>query len=186
MLRLTPENGNMVRPSRFIPILETTGLIYDVGYWVLKQAVMAHKELIMKGFPPLRFSVNVSGVQFKRENFIDDVSEIIEESQIDPQYIELELTESSLSENISNITEIISKLKKLGVSIAIDDFGKGYSSLHRLEAIPFDRIKIDKSITDSIDSESRKTIVTEMVISLAKAFKAHTTKVLKQRIRWIF
>ena len=103
------------------------------------------------------------------------VSKIIEEGQIEPKYIELEITEGALSENLSDTIEKISELKKLGVNIAIDDFGKGYSSLHRLEAIPFDRIKIDKSITDNIDSERKKSIVTETVISLAKAFRAHTT-----------
>ncbi|MDI9461102.1 MAG: EAL domain-containing protein [Bacillota bacterium] len=175
LLRLTSENDTIVKPSRFIPILETTGLIYDVGYWVLKQTVITHQGLIMKGFLPIRFSVNVSGVQFKKHDFVDGVSRIIEESQVDPQYVELEITESALSENLSDIAEKISKLKMLGVSVAIDDFGKGYSSLHRLEAIPFDRIKIDKSITANIDSDRRKSIVTETVISLAKAFKAHTT-----------
>lgn len=175
LLRLTLKDDKRVEPYRFIPILETTGLIYDVGYWVLRQSIRAHQRLVMKGFPPLRFSVNVSAVQFKRYDFVDVVARIIKESQIDSKYIEIELTESALSENLSDTIERISELKKLGVSVAIDDFGKGYSSLHRLEAIPFDRIKIDKSITDNIGLKREKAIVTEMVISLAKAFKAHTT-----------
>jgi len=176
LLRLTPENGKILEPpNRFIPILETTGLINDVGAWVLKESIAAHQRLVMKGFKPLRFSVNISAVQLQRHDFVDSVSKIIEESQIDPKYIELEITEGALSENISDTIEKISELKKLGISVAIDDFGKGYSSLHRLEAIPFDRIKIDKSITDNIDSERRKTIITETVISLAKAFRAYTT-----------
>ena len=77
LLRLTSENDTIVKPSRFIPILETTGLIYDVGYWVLKQTVITHQGLIMKGFLPIRFSVNVSGVQFKKHDFVDGVSRII-------------------------------------------------------------------------------------------------------------
>ena len=175
LLRLTSEDNKIVDPDRFIPILETTGLIYDVGAWALKQSIMAHQRLVMKGFPPLRFSVNVSAVQFQRFNFVDAISKIIEECQIESQYIELELTESALSENLSEMIEKVSELKKLGVSIAIDDFGKGYSSLHRLEAIPFDRIKIDKSITDNINLGRRTNIVTEMIISLANAFKTYTT-----------
>ena len=175
LLRLTSEDNKMIDPSRFIPILETTGLIYDVGAWVLKQSIIAHKRLVMKGFPPLRFSVNVSAVQFQRFDFVDAVSKIIEEYQIESQYIELEITEGALSENLSDTIEKVLELKKLGISIAIDDFGKGYSSLHRLETIPFDRIKIDKSITDNINLERRKNIVIEMVVSLAKAFKAYTT-----------
>ncbi|MGI6580145.1 MAG: EAL domain-containing protein [Saccharofermentanales bacterium] len=175
LLRLTSEDDKIVEPSRFIPILETTGSIYDVGYWVLKQSILAHQRLVMKGFPPLRFSINVSAVQFQRYDFMDAVSKIIEENQIDPQYIEFELTESALVGNLSDTIEKVTGLKKLGVSVAIDDFGKGYSSLHRLEAIPFDRIKIDKSITDNINSEKKQTIVTETVILLAKAFRAYTT-----------
>ncbi len=176
LLRLTPENGKILEPpNRFIPILETTGLINDVGAWVLKQSIAAHQRLVMKGFEPLRFSVNISAVQLQRNDFVDSVSKIIKESQIEPKYIELEITEGALSENLSDTIEKISELKKLGVSIALDDFGKGYSSLHRLEAIPFDRIKIDKSITDNIDLERKKATITEMVVSLAKAFNAHTT-----------
>ena len=105
---------------------------------MLEQSITAHKRLIMKGFPPLRFSVNVSAVQFQRHDFVDSVSKIVEEGQIEPKYIELEITEGALSENLSDTIEKISELKKLGVSVAIDDFGKGYSSLHRLEAIPFE------------------------------------------------
>ncbi|NLM00501.1 MAG: EAL domain-containing protein, partial [Treponema sp.] len=150
LLRLTPENGKRIGPDRFIPILENTGLIYDVGYWVLKQSIIAHQQLIENGFPPLRFSVNVSAVQFRKDDFVKIISNILQSSQIDPQYIELELTESAISEDLSETIEKMLQLKKLGVTVAIDDFGKGYSSLHRLEAMPFDRIKIDKSITDRI------------------------------------
>ena len=175
LLRLTYEDDKIVEPSKFIPILETTGLIYDVGYWVLKQSILAHQGLVMKGFPPLRFSINVSAVQFQRYDFVDAVSKTIEENPINPRYIELELTESALIGKLSDTIEKVTELKNLGVSVAIDDFGRGYSSLHRLEAIPFDRIKIDKSIIDNIDLKRKKATVTEMVVSLAKAFNAHTT-----------
>ncbi len=175
LLRLRQVDDRKVGPDRFVPILESTGLIYDVGNWVLKQSILTHQRLVMKGFPPFRFSVNVSAAQFQKHDLVDVVSEIIEESQIDPQYIELELTEGALVENLADTVEKISGLKKLGVSVAIDDFGRGHSSLHRLYAIPFDRIKIDKSITDNIGSGRKQTIVTKTVIALAQAFNAHTT-----------
>lgn len=175
LLRLKPVGNKRVEPDRFVPILETTGLIHDVGNWVLEQSLREHKRLTSKGFSPLRFSVNVSVVQFRRSDFVDVVAKIIKESGVDPKYIELEITESALSENLPDMAEEMLKLKKLGTSIAIDDFGKGYSSLHRLESIPFDRIKIDKSIIDNIDLERKDTTVVEVVVSLAKAFKAHTT-----------
>ncbi|NMA93606.1 MAG: EAL domain-containing protein, partial [Clostridiales bacterium] len=174
LLRLKDEDGKIVGPSRFVPILERTGLIYDVGQWVLRESIATHQRLVRKGFPPLRFSVNVSVLQFRRRDFVDIVSKIIEESRIDPQYIELELTESSLSDNLPETAEKIEELKKLGVSVAIDDFGKGYSSLHRLEIIHFDRIKIDKSIINNITLEPARGVVTKMIISLAEALDVYT------------
>jgi diguanylate cyclase (GGDEF)-like protein len=175
LLRLKPDGSKKVGPDRFVPILESTGLIHDVGSWVLEQSLKEHKRLVLKGFLPLRFSVNVSVVQLQRDDFIDTVAKIIKESQVDPKYIELEITEGALSEKLSDTIEKMVKLKKLGISVAIDDFGRGYSSLHRLESIPFDRIKIDKSITDNIYSERKKVTMAEIVVSLAKAFKAYTT-----------
>lgn len=175
LLRLKAQGDKIVSPERFVSILETTGLIYDVGHWVLRESIAAHQRLLNEGLPPIRCSVNVSVIQFKNQDFVEAVSKIIEESQIDPQYIELEITESALSENISDAAEKMSELKKLGLSIAIDDFGRGYSSLHRLESVPFDRIKIDKGITGNIDLNGGKNIITEMIISLARAFEAQTT-----------
>ena len=175
LLRLKPNGSKKIGPDIFVPILETTGLIHDVGSWVLKQSIREHNRLVSKGFLPLRFSVNVSVVQFQRDDFVDVVAKIIKESGIDPKYIELEITEGALSENFADTVEKMSKLKKVGISFAIDDFGKGYSSLHRLESIPFNRIKIDKSITDNIDLKRKDTTVAEIVVLLAKAFKAYTT-----------
>ena len=175
LLRWTVEDDRRVPPDRFIPILEQTGLIYDVGLWVLEQALLEHNRLIAKGFPPLRFSVNLSVVQFEGENFISDVAKIIKESRVDPKYIELEITESLLSENLMDIVKKLSKLKEIGISLAIDDFGKGYSSLHRLEMVPFDRIKIDKSIVDDIVLKKKKIVIVKTIVSLAKDLMASVT-----------
>jgi EAL domain-containing protein (putative c-di-GMP-specific phosphodiesterase class I) len=146
-----------------------------VGSWVLKEALEEHNRLVAKGFPPLRFSINLSVVQFQSEDFIPDVTKIIEQSGVDPKYIELEITESFFSENPTEIIELLYKLKGLGVSIAIDDFGKEYSSLNRLNRIPFDRIKIDKDIISYFDLERKRAPVTEGIILLAKFFNASIT-----------
>ena len=138
------------------------------------ESIATHQRLIRNGFPPLRFSVNVSVLQFKRHDFVDSVAKILAKSLIDPQYIELELTESSLSDNLMETVEKILELKELGVSVAIDVFGKGYSSLNRLEAIPFDRIKIDKSIINNITLNPKRSVVVKMIISLAEALKTRT------------
>jgi len=175
LLRWMTDGNKRVPPDRFIPILEQTGLIYDVGLWVLEQALLEHNRLVATGFPPLRFSVNLSVVQFRREDFICDFTKIIEESGIDPKYIELEITESLFSEDPADVLSKLYKLKALGVSIAIDDFGSGYSSLNRLKLIPFDRIKIDKDIIDYINLERKAAPITESIILLAKTFKASVT-----------
>ena len=175
LLRWTVDGTERVPPDRFIPILEHTGLIYDVGLWVLEQALQEHNRLIAKGFPPLRVSVNLSVVQFQREEFIPDFAKIIEESGADPKYIELEITESLFSKDPEDVLNKIYKLKDLGVRIAIDDFGKGYSSLSRLKVVPFDRIKIDKEIIDYIDLERKLAPLTEIIILLARTFKAGIT-----------
>jgi diguanylate cyclase (GGDEF)-like protein len=175
LLRWTNDDNERIPPDRFIPILEQTGLIHDVGSWVLKEALEEHNRLVAKGFPPLRFSINLSVVQFQSEDFIPDVTKIVEQSGVDPKYIELEITESFFSENPTEIIELLYKLKGLGVSIAIDDFGKEYSSLNRLNRIPFDRIKIDKDIISYFDLERKRAPVTEGIILLAKFFNASIT-----------
>ncbi len=175
LLRWTTDDNNRIPPDRFIPILEQTGLIYDVGLWVLEQALQEHNRLIKKGFPPIRVSINLSVVQFRKKEFVLDVSKIIKESKVDPKYIELEITESSLSKNPEDVIEKLNQLKELGIKIAIDDFGKGYSSLHRLELIPFDRIKIDKSIIDDIILKRKKVVIVKTIVSLARDFMAEIT-----------
>ncbi|MGI6671046.1 MAG: putative bifunctional diguanylate cyclase/phosphodiesterase [Christensenellales bacterium] len=175
LLRWTSDGTRRVPPDKFIPILEQTGLIYNVGLWVLEQTLQEHNRLIAKGFPPLRVSVNLSVVQFQEEEFISDVRKIIEESGVDPKYIELEITESLFSKDPEDVMKKLHQLKGLGVSIAIDDFGKGYSSLNRLKRVPFDRLKIDKEIIDYIDAEREKAPITEIVIQLGKAFRAAIT-----------
>jgi EAL domain-containing protein (putative c-di-GMP-specific phosphodiesterase class I) len=146
-----------------------------VGLWVLEQALREHNRLIANGFPPLRVSVNLSVVQFHEEGFILDLTKIIKESQVDPRYLELEITESLFSEKTAEILVKLNTLKEMGVRIAVDDFGKGYSSLNRLRLVPFDRIKIDKEITDNIDVDNKAVSITENIVSLAKAFNASIT-----------
>lgn len=175
MLRWTTDGQRRVPPDRFIPILEQTGLIYDVGLWVLKQALQEHNRLVEKGFSPLRVSVNLSVVQFQNKDFVSDVSKIIKESRVEPKYIELEITESLFSKNPAEVIQKLHQLKELGVRVAIDDFGREYSSLNRLKLVPFDRIKIDKDIIDYIDLERKKAPITQVIILLARAFQAVIT-----------
>ena len=175
LLRWTTDDNRRIPPNRFIPMLEQTGLIYDVGLWVLEEALKEHRKLVEKGFSPLRVSVNLSVVQFEGENFISDFTRVIKGSGVDPEYIELEITESLFSKDPTEVLEKLFKLKELGIKIAIDDFGSGYSSLNRLKLIPFDRIKIDKAIIDHIDLDEKSAPITKTIILLAEAFKAGIT-----------
>ncbi len=175
LLRWNYDVDKRIRPDIFIPILEKTGLIHEVGLWVLEQTLKEHNRLVANGFQPLRFSVNISIVQFRKDDFVPEVIKLITESKVDPKYIELEITESFLSTNFADTIKKLSQLKEFGVSIAIDDFGKGYSSFHRLELVPFDRIKIDKSIVDDIIKVKKKTVIVQTIVSLAKALMADTT-----------
>lgn len=169
-------NGNQrISPGRFIPILEQTGLIYEVGIWVLEQSLRDHKRLLEKGFGPLRFAINVSLVQLTKDEFVSDFERIIRESGVDPKYIELEITESVFSKNIMNVVAKLFELRELGMSIAIDDFGSGYSSLNRLSKIPFDRIKVDRELVKYIGLERKRASITEITILLAKTFDAGIT-----------
>ena len=175
LLRWTTDDNTRIPPNRFIPMLEQTGLIYDVGLWVLEEALKEHRKLVEKGFSPLRVSVNLSVVQFEGEDFISDFTRVIKGSGVDPEYIELEITESLFSKDPTEVLEKLFKLKELGIKIAIDDFGSGYSSLNRLKLVPFDRIKIDKSIIDNIDLDEKSAPITKTIILLAEAFKAGIT-----------
>ena len=175
LLRWTTADNKRIPPDIFIPILEQTGLIHDVGYWVLEQALQEHNRLISKGFPPLRFSVNLSIVQFKKEDFIPNVSRIIAQSRANPKCIELEITESMLSQNFAETIGQLSQLKDLGVNIAIDDFGRGYSSLHRLGLVPFSRIKIDKSIIDNVTTKSKEAAIAKVIVTLSRNLGADIT-----------
>lgn len=112
LLRWKSGGKDIIPPSRFVPMLEQTGLIYDVGLWVLEQALQEHNRLVAKGFPPLRFSVNLSVVQFRREELIIDFTKIIERSGVDPKYIELEITESVFTENFEDLIEKLHKFKE--------------------------------------------------------------------------
>ncbi len=103
---------------------------------MLKQALQEHNRLVEKGFSPLRVSVNLSVVQFQNKDFVSDVSKIIKESRVEPKYIELEITESLFSKNPAEVIQKITSIKELGVRVAIDDFGREYSSLNRLKLVP--------------------------------------------------
>ena len=148
-----PKRG-IVSPLEFIPLLEQSGMILQAGDWVLNEACRLNKQWQEQGLEPIRVSVNVSSVQFKNENFIESIKLALQESGLDAQYLEIELTESCLMENVVDNIEVLNEIKKMGVTISVDDFGTGYSSLSYLNRFPIDILKIDRSFIQNVQDKT--------------------------------
>ena len=148
-----PERG-IVSPVEFIPMLEESGMIVEVGDWVLRESCRLNKLWQEQGLDPLRVSVNVSSVQFKQGDFIERIELALKESGLHPDYLEVELTESCLMDDVTKNIDILHEIKKMGVAISIDDFGTGYSSLSYLKKFPIDTLKIDRSFITNVQDRS--------------------------------
>ena len=158
-----------ISPAQFIPIAEESGLIEDLSAWALRAACAQNKQWQESGYLPIRMAVNVSGRQFRQRDFIDVVDRILEETGLDPRWLEMEVTEKILMENVSETILTLNELKSRHISLAIDDFGTGYSSLSYLRQFPIDRLKIDRSFVANITSNADDAAIVSAVISLAKS-----------------
>ena len=167
LMRIQNDRLGKLSPSEFIPIAEESGLITELSSWLIREACNFSKELITLGYNPRPVSVNISSVQINRPGFISMLSEILEETQLPPQYLELEITESTLVSSIMDATKLLSNLQELGVKISLDDFGTGYSSLNYLTKMPIDTLKIDKSFIDNICTNEKDAQIAESIIQLA-------------------
>ncbi|HEY9861543.1 MAG TPA: EAL domain-containing protein [Candidatus Obscuribacterales bacterium] len=163
-----PERG-LVPPADFIPVAEETGLIVPIGQWVLRQA--CHQlytwQQLMSSPWPLIVSVNLSSRQFRQPDLVDQVSQILEETHLNPRYLKLEITESVVMENAEVATMMLQQLKSLGIQLAIDDFGTGYSSLSYLHRFPIDTLKIDRSFINRIDIDGENLEIARTIVTLA-------------------
>ena len=162
-----PQLG-MVLPGKFIPIAEQTGLIIPIGDWVLRTACAQNKLWQSAGFYPIRIGVNLSAKQFQNDTLIKDVEDILRETGLECKYLEFEITESAVMRDRGHIAKILSTFKKMGIHIAIDDFGTEYSSLNYLKQLPIDRIKIPITFIKSIDVDPKDEAITKAIIILAK------------------
>ncbi|HBL14592.1 MAG TPA: GGDEF domain-containing response regulator [Cyanobacteria bacterium UBA11162] len=162
-----PERG-FISPDKFIPLAEETGLIIPIGEWVLQTACQEIKNWHRAGFSSLRLAVNLSARQFNQSNFRQRLVSILMASDLHPKYLELELTESMLVENIEVGIRRLNALRALGVEIAIDDFGTGYSSLNYLQQFPFDVLKVDQGFVRNIMNNSNRAAITKAIIQMAK------------------
>lgn len=157
-------------PTKFIPLAEETGLIISIGEWVLEMACREGKKWLDLGYPPIMIAVNVSGKQFQQDNFADKVKEILRKTQFNPQYLEIEITESILMQDSEKTETIIKELSSLGVKFSLDDFGTGYSSLSYLKKFPFNFIKIDKSFVTDLVTNFQDQALVSAIITLAKGY----------------
>jgi diguanylate cyclase (GGDEF)-like protein len=148
-----PERG-LVSPVEFIPLLEESGMIVEAGDWVLRESCRLNKLWQDQGLDPLRVSVNVSSVQFKRGDFIERIELALKETGLSSKYLEVELTESCLMDDVTKNIDVLHEIKKMGVAISIDDFGTGYSSLSYLKKFPIDTLKIDRSFITNVQDKS--------------------------------
>jgi EAL domain-containing protein (putative c-di-GMP-specific phosphodiesterase class I) len=172
LLRWHHTERGMVSPAEFIPVAEDTGIILELGEWVLITACAQLKswmELadrgVIKQFPTI--SVNVSPRQFRQQNFLQRVQQVIEQSNVDPRCVELELTESMLIDDIEDTAHKMEQLARLGVRLAIDDFGTGYSSLHYLKKLQLHRIKIDQSFVRNVHTDAGSAVIVKTIILMA-------------------
>lgn len=159
----------LVSPALFIPLLEELGLIVEVGHWILKAACRQNAQWQTDGLPPMRIAVNLSAQQFYRGDIVRSVKQALEEAKLAPEWLDLELTESLTLDDTETTLRIMSELKELGVSLSLDDFGTGWSSLSYLRRFPIDRIKIDRSFMRDVTTQPNAAAVVQSILHLAQS-----------------
>lgn len=167
LIRWNHPTRGVILPIDFIPLAENTGLINKIGQWVLETACRQNKLWQESNMPPIRIAVNIGAQQFKQPNLVDLVMEVLTKTGLQPEYLELELTENILLNHVES-GEKISQLRKLGVFIALDDFGTGYSSLNYIRHIPLDRLKIDQSFVKNININRDDEVIIQAIITMAQ------------------
>lgn len=162
-----PQKG-LISPAQFIPIAEETGLIVPIGEWVLRSACAQNMAWQEAGYPPRRVSVNLSVRQFRQTNLVHTIARILRETGLEPNWLELEITESMAMEDVDFTIMILRDLKEMGIKLSIDDFGTGFSSLNYLKRFPLDTLKIDKSFVGDIGTTPDGAEIVTAIVSLAQ------------------
>ena len=171
LLRWMHPGMGMISPTKFIPLAEETGLIVQIGAWVLHAACAQNRAWQQEGLPPLRVAVNLSALQFAQSELHATIVGVLEDTGLPPELLELEITESVTMENPEHAAMLLKKLKALGISLAIDDFGTGYSSLSYLKRFPIDSVKIDRSFIKDIPDDEDDVAITQAVIAMAHSLR---------------
>ena len=167
LIRWQQPQVGLVSPAEFIPLAEDTGLIVPIGEWVLRNACLQAKRWQDAGFAPMQMAVNISARQFLEQDLSETIIRILDETQLAPQHLELEVTESSIVQNPEFAASVLARLKGMGVKISIDDFGTGYSSLASLKRLPIDALKIDQSFVRDATINPDDAALVMAIITLA-------------------
>jgi EAL domain-containing protein (putative c-di-GMP-specific phosphodiesterase class I) len=167
LLRWRHATRGLVAPAEFIPIAEDCGAIVEIGEWVLGEACRQNVRWQRAGAPQLRVAVNISGVQFRQPDLLDTIAQALAASGLHPECLEIEITESVIMQDPSQMIVVLERLSKMGVHVSIDDFGTGYSSLSYLKRFPLDKLKIDRSFIRDISSDTEDAAITRAIIGLA-------------------
>jgi diguanylate cyclase (GGDEF)-like protein len=175
LLRWTNAELGPISPAEFIPVAEETGLILEIGEWVLRSACRQGKAWADEGLPSIRMAVNVSGQQFMLKQFRATVANILAETGMEAKYLELEITESVVMQDEAWTEQSLIELKALGVSLAIDDFGTGYSSFGRLRRFAVDRLKIDRSFVTRVLECSDDRAIAAAIIAMSRSLRINVT-----------
>ncbi len=161
----------MVSPAEFIPLAEETGLIVPMGEWILRTACAQNKAWQQMALAPVRMGVNLSVRQLQRQNLIGTIAHVLNETGLDPNYLELELTESIIMKSDESTMAELRELHLGGIEISIDDFGTGYSSLSYLKRLPIDTLKIDKSFVQDVTTDPDDAAIVAAIITMAHTLK---------------
>lgn len=172
LIRWNSKNLGFVGPGEFIPMAEYLGLINEIGDNVLIKACSQCKKWNDHGFPDFRININLSVIQLLQSNVIENIREVLEESEVNPKNITLEVTESLAITDMDRMMNVLAKIKKLGVKTALDDFGTGYSSLNYIKQLDFDIIKVDKSFVDDVTKDEYQKAFVELIVDLSNRIGA--------------
>jgi diguanylate cyclase (GGDEF)-like protein/PAS domain S-box-containing protein len=167
---LHPKRG-MLSPGQFVPIAEDCGLIVPIGQWVLREACRQARAWQKAGLPSVPVAVNISALEFRHKDFLAGVRAVLAETGLEPRYLELEVTESVLMQDIEPTAAVLQAVKSMGVLLAIDDFGTGYSSLNYLRQLPIDALKIDRTFVHASTTNSDDAAIVSAVIGLGRSLR---------------
>ncbi|MFT8391598.1 MAG: EAL domain-containing protein [Sporolactobacillus sp.] len=162
-----PDKG-LLAPGSFISVAEESGMIRDIGQWVLKNACLQMRKWQKNGGPKIPISVNLSMRQFHDEALLDNIAEALAVSGLAPKYLDLEITESTMAKDIGRSKMMLNEIRRMGISVSLDDFGTGYSSLSYLKSLPINRLKIDRSFVTDIDSNIRDRAIVAAIVAMAE------------------